>query len=36
MLRLSPLVEEKYLVKFFGQAYEDYRAKVPSRIIFVR
>ncbi|GAA5876123.1 hypothetical protein JCM16303_007030 [Sporobolomyces ruberrimus] len=29
-------VEEKYLVKFFGQAYKDYRSKVPSRIIFVR
>ncbi|GAA5896900.1 protein-S-isoprenylcysteine carboxyl O-methyltransferase [Sporobolomyces salmoneus] len=29
-------VEEKYLVKFFGQAYEDYRKKVPSRIMFVR
>ncbi|GAA5922263.1 protein-S-isoprenylcysteine carboxyl O-methyltransferase [Sporobolomyces koalae] len=29
-------VEERYLVKFFGKAYEDYRAKVPTRIMFVR
>jgi len=29
-------VEEKYLVKFFGKQYEDYRAKVPTRIMFVR
>ncbi|GAA5835979.1 hypothetical protein JCM3766R1_005117 [Sporobolomyces carnicolor] len=29
-------VEERYLVKFFGKDYEDYRARVPSRIMFVR
>ncbi|GAA6007296.1 hypothetical protein JCM11491_003078 [Sporobolomyces phaffii] len=29
-------VEERYLVKFFGKAYEEYRAKVPTRIMFVR
>ncbi|GAA6039003.1 hypothetical protein JCM8097_000150 [Rhodosporidiobolus ruineniae] len=28
-------VEEKYLVKFFGSDYEQYRARVPSRILFV-
>ncbi|GAA5872326.1 hypothetical protein JCM3774_003346 [Rhodotorula dairenensis] len=27
--------EERYLVKFFGQQYEDYRRRVPSRIPFV-
>ncbi|GAA5972233.1 hypothetical protein JCM11641_002366 [Rhodosporidiobolus odoratus] len=28
-------VEERYLVKFFGQDYEEYRAKVPTRILFL-
>ncbi|GAA5995190.1 protein-S-isoprenylcysteine carboxyl O-methyltransferase [Rhodotorula paludigena] len=28
-------IEERLLVKFFGQEYEDYRRKVPSRILFV-
>ncbi|GAA5857091.1 hypothetical protein JCM8547_007952 [Rhodosporidiobolus lusitaniae] len=28
-------VEEKYLVKFFGKEYEDYRKRVPARIIFI-
>ncbi|GAA6011099.1 hypothetical protein JCM8202_003895 [Rhodotorula sphaerocarpa] len=27
--------EERYLVKFFGQQYEDYRRRVPTRIPFV-
>ncbi|GAA5827031.1 hypothetical protein JCM11251_002212 [Rhodosporidiobolus azoricus] len=28
-------VEERYLIKFFGKDYEDYRARVPSRILFI-
>lgn len=30
-----PAVEEAYLVKFFGKDYEDYRRKVPTRILFI-
>ncbi|GAA5899111.1 hypothetical protein JCM5296_005747 [Sporobolomyces johnsonii] len=29
-------IEEVYLVRFFGKDYEDYRAKVPTRILFIR
>ncbi|GAA5925348.1 hypothetical protein JCM10213_008769 [Rhodosporidiobolus nylandii] len=28
-------VEEKYLVKFFGKEYEDYRSEVPTRILLI-
>ncbi|GAA6049527.1 hypothetical protein JCM3770_000831 [Rhodotorula araucariae] len=33
--RIRETVEEQYLVRFFGKEYEDYRRKVPSRILFV-
>lgn len=35
MIQLS-IVEEIFLVKFFGEAYVTYRAKVPTRILFIR
>ncbi|GAA6011473.1 hypothetical protein JCM10207_002631 [Rhodosporidiobolus poonsookiae] len=28
-------IEEQYLVKFFGKEYEQYRATVPTRILFI-
>ena len=28
--------EEIFLVRFFGEEYEEYRRKVPTRILFIR